>query len=180
MREAEDRRVEVATRPPGACAFWIWAPAFLALIVGTQVVDVSPTPLMRGLSFTLFGLAVVLGGLPFVQLRRHGAAPSGASYMATTAVAQRGLYAVVRHPQYLGYDFLVWGFAASRPHWATIIPAVVFTAAIARQARVEERYLIERFGEAYRAYRRTVPRFGLLTGLVRYVRRRRRDGPAPR
>jgi len=127
---------------------------------------------MRDLSLTLLGLAVIFGGLPFLQLRRYGAAPSGASYMATTAVARRGLYAIVRHPQYLGYDFLVWGFAASRPHWGTILPAIVFTAAFAVQTRVEEQYLRGRFGDEYRAYMQTVPRFGLLTGLVRYVRRR--------
>lgn len=175
MSDPGNRGVEAAIRPPSARGFWLWAPAFVALIVGTQIVDTSPAPLMRGLSLTLLGMAVVFGGMPFVQLRRYGAAPSGERYMATTAVARRGLYAVVRHPQYLGYDFLVWGFATSRPHWGTILPAIVFTAAFAAQARVEERYLLEKFGDAYRAYMRTVPRFGLLTGLVRYVRQRWRD-----
>jgi protein-S-isoprenylcysteine O-methyltransferase Ste14 len=164
--------------PPRARSFWLWAPAFVALIVATLVVDTRPAPLMRGLSLTLLGLAVLFGGLPVIQLRKYGAAPRGGSYMATTAVAQRGLYAVVRHPQYLGCDFLVWALATSAPHWGTILPAIAFTAGMFIQARAEERYLLEKFGDAYASYRRMVPRFGLLTGLVRYLRRLRHQPPA--
>lgn len=166
-----DRAAEGGTPPAAGC--WIATATFVVLVVATQLVDTRPSPVMRGLSLALLALAVVFAGLPFLQLRRYGAVPPGGSYMATTAVARRGLYAIVRHPQYLGYDFLAWGLAASAPHWGTILPAVVLTAALARQARAEERYLFERFGDAYRAYRRAVPRFGLLTGLVRWVRRRR-------
>lgn len=156
---------------------WLAAAAFLVLIVATQVVPTRPTPLMRGLSFFLLGLAVVFVGLPFGQLRKHGAAAAGASFMETTAIAQRGLYALVRHPQYLGYDFLAWGFATSAPHWGTILPAIVVAVGCSLQARAEERHLLEQFGDAYGDYMRTVPRFGVLTGLVRYGRRARRPVP---
>lgn len=172
---SSDRGVD---RPPGARSFWLWAPGFVLLVVATQLVKTTPAPLMRGVSFTLLGLAVLFAGLPIIQLRRYGAASAGAGFTATTAVAQRGLYAIVRHPQYLGYDFLVWGIATSAPHWGTILPAIAFTAALSVQARAEEGYLLEKFGDAYRAYMRTVPRFGLLTGLVRYLRRLRDQPPA--
>jgi protein-S-isoprenylcysteine O-methyltransferase Ste14 len=171
-----DRETPSARPPAAGC--WIATATFVVLVVATQVVDSAPAPLMRGVSFTLLGLGAVFGGLPLVQLRRHGGAPPGRSCMATTTVAQRGLYAIVRHPQYLGCDFLAWGLAASAPHWGTILPAIVVTVAFSRQARAEERYLIEKFGDDYRAYRRTVPRFGLLTGLLRWGRRTRRDGQA--
>jgi len=150
----------------------------VVLVVATPVVNTTPAPLMRGLSFTLLGLAVVFGGLPFFQLRKYGAAPPGGRYTATTAVAQRGLYALVRHPQYLGCDFLAWALATSAPHWGTILPAIAFTAGMFSQARAEERYLGAKFGDAYASYRRMVPRFGLLTGLVRYLRRLRHQPPA--
>lgn len=158
--------------PPSARGLWLWIPGFLVLIVAGEVVDIHPTPLMQGVSFTLFGLAVLFAGLPFVHLRRHGAVHPGDSYMATTVVARHGLYAIVRHPQYLGYDFLVWGLVAATPHWATILPAAALTVAFSLQARAEERHLLRRFGEAYRAYMQTVPRFGVLTGLLRYGQRR--------
>jgi protein-S-isoprenylcysteine O-methyltransferase Ste14 len=171
-----DRATEGGTPPAAGC--WIATATLVVLVVATQIVDTTPAPLMRGLALTLLGLAVVFAGLPFIQLRRYGAVPPGQSYMETTTVARRGLYAIVRHPQYLGCDFLAWGLAASAPHWGTILPAIVVTVAFSRQARAEERYLIEKCGDDYRAYRRTVPRFGLLTGLLRWVRRTRRDGQA--
>jgi protein-S-isoprenylcysteine O-methyltransferase Ste14 len=102
--------------------------------------------------------------------------PDAYGYLLTTTVAQRGLYAVVRHPQYLGYDFLAWGLATFFLYWGTILPAIAVTVGFAIQARAEEDHLLDRFPDAYRAYRRTVPRFGLLTGLVRYLRRRRGRG----
>jgi protein-S-isoprenylcysteine O-methyltransferase Ste14 len=171
---AEGTTGKASADQPPAAGCWIATATFLVLVVATRVVDSEPSPVMRGLAVTLLGLGAVFAGLPFLHLRRHGAVPPGQNYMATTAVARHGLYAFVRHPQYLGYDFLAWGLVASAPHWGTILPAVVLTAALSRQARAEERYLFEKFGDEYRAYRRTVPRFGLFTGLVRWIRRRRR------
>jgi protein-S-isoprenylcysteine O-methyltransferase Ste14 len=158
-----------------ALGFWLGAASFALLLAAILVVGNRPAPLMRGLSFGLLALAVVFGGLPFLQLRRYGAAAAGGSYMATTTVARNGLYAIVRHPQLLGFDFLAWGLATSAPHWGTILPAIVFTAALSIQARAEEGHLLAKFGDAYRSYMRAVPRFGVLTGLVRYVRRAGRD-----
>jgi protein-S-isoprenylcysteine O-methyltransferase Ste14 len=163
---------EAAQAPPRG-GLWLAVGAFAVLLAAMPFVPARPAPLMRALATTLLTLAMVFAGLPFLQLRRHGAAPAGQPFVRTTAVARRGLYAVVRHPQYLGYDFLVWGLAALTLYWGTILPAMAFTAGLAAQARAEEEQLLERFGDDYRAYRRMVPRFGLLTGFARYLRRRR-------
>lgn len=168
-----DRGVEPLALP--ARSFWLVAAALVVLIAAAVLTGNRPAPLMRGLSFTLLGLGSVFVGLPFLQLRRYGGAPPGGSYMAITTVAERGLYAIVRHPQYLGCDFLVWGIATSALQWGTILPAVVFTAALSRLTRAEEQRLLDRFGETYRSYMRTVPRFGLVTGLIRYLRRARHE-----
>lgn len=158
---------------PTSGGFWLAVVSFAALIAATPFVPARPAPLMRGVAFALLFLALLFAGLPFVQLPRLGKAPAGGRYTHTTAVAHQGLYAIVRHPQYLGYDFLVWGLAILSLYWGTIIPAITFTAGLSTQARTEEAYLLERFGDEYRAYRQTVPRFGPFTGLVRYLRRRR-------
>lgn len=170
-------RAAATDRAPTTGGFWLALAAFGVLIAATQFVPARPAPLMRDLALALLVLAVVFAGLPFFQLRRHGATPPGEYFVHTTTVARRGLYAIVRHPQYLGYDFLAWGLATLALYWGTILPAIAFTAGLAMQARAEEEHLLRRFGDEYRAYRRLVPRFGLLTGLVRYLgRRRTRDG----
>jgi len=152
--------------------FWLAVASFVALIVAMPFVPAQPAPLMRGIALVLLCLAAVFVGLPVVQLRRHGAAPDGARFTETTAVAQHGLYAIVRHPQYLGFDLLAWGLATLALYWGTILPAIALTIGISMHTRAEEDRLLACFGDAYRAYMRTVPRFGVITGLVRYLRRR--------
>lgn len=74
-------------------------------------------------------------------------------------LATRGLYGVVRHPQYTGIMLAVFGQIV---HWPTIITLALFPLilfAYVRLARGEETQLIARFGKAYLAYRQRVPMF---------------------
>ncbi|MBS7626400.1 isoprenylcysteine carboxylmethyltransferase family protein [Candidatus Bathyarchaeota archaeon] len=70
-----------------------------------------------------------------------------------------GLYAYVRHPQYLG---IILGSIAFLVQWPTIptllmFPILVF--AYYRLARREEKELTEKFGEEYLSYQKRVPMF---------------------
>jgi protein-S-isoprenylcysteine O-methyltransferase Ste14 len=120
---------------------------------------------MRGVALVLLALGLVLAGLARVQRRRSAVPPDGA------VVAPRGLYALVRHPQYLGFDLFAWGLATFWLYWGTLLPAIAFTIGVALEARGVEADLLDRFGDPYRTYMRAVPRFGLFTGIVRYLRR---------
>lgn len=71
-----------------------------------------------------------------------------------------GIYARMRHPQYSGL-FLI-AFGEGIVHWPTIISVVAFpiiVVAYVRLAHKEERDVIARFGDEYRAYQRRVPAF---------------------
>lgn len=71
-----------------------------------------------------------------------------------------GLYAVVRHPQYTGLFLALFGEGVV--HWPTLFSIVLFPVIVgtyAWLARREEAVMSERFGEAYRTYRRQVPMF---------------------
>ena len=75
-----------------------------------------------------------------------------------------GLYRTVRHPAYAGLllCFLAVGVAS----WSWIglpLATVPVTLAFAHRIRIEEKALEERFGQAYRDYRRTSSR--LVPGL---------------
>jgi len=74
-------------------------------------------------------------------------------------LATQGLYARVRHPRYVGMMVAVLGaclVAGSRLLWG--VAAVWWLLALAA-IRLEERELRARFGEAYLAYSKRVPRF---------------------
>ncbi len=70
-----------------------------------------------------------------------------------------GLYARVRHPQYVGLFLLTFGMLVQWPTMATLIMWPVLVVTYVRLARREEREALERFGRAYAEYLRVTPPF---------------------
>jgi protein-S-isoprenylcysteine O-methyltransferase Ste14 len=71
-----------------------------------------------------------------------------------------GVYGFVRNPMYVGNLLIVVGVAIAANSWATIflgVPLAVFMYVCIVAA--EEQYLLGRFGEAFKAYCRDVPRW---------------------
>jgi len=74
-------------------------------------------------------------------------------------VAATGLYALVRHPQYLAFIMIMVGFLVQWPTILTVAMFPVLVAMYVRLARHEEREAVERFGEKYTAYAALTPAF---------------------
>src|SRR6185295_9699212 len=80
-----------------------------------------------------------------------------------------GIYHHCRNPMYVGNVLIAVGLAVASNSWSTILIAVpsvllAYSAIIA----AEERYLAEKFGDAYADYCRDVPRwFPRLRGLAK-------------
>jgi len=68
-----------------------------------------------------------------------------------------GPYALVRHPIYTGLLVAIFGSAVARSEWRGALAVLIASAALWRKFRLEERWMTERFGEQYVAYRRRVP-----------------------
>ena len=70
-----------------------------------------------------------------------------------------GIYKYVRHPQYTGIFIALFGQLI---HWPTVVTLLLFpviAGAYYHLARKEEKAMISKFGEAYRAYMQSVPMF---------------------
>jgi protein-S-isoprenylcysteine O-methyltransferase Ste14 len=109
-------------------------------------------------SYTTYwsGAALVALGLAFsVWARIH----LGRNWSGTVTVKQEhelvrgGPYAYVRHPIYTGLLLALIGTAMVRGEWRGVLAVLIAFAALWRKLRLEERWMIETFGDEYRRYR---------------------------
>lgn len=74
-------------------------------------------------------------------------------------LATSGPYRYVRHPQYVGFIMVMFGFLLQ---WPTVLTLVMFPVLVwmyVRLARQEQREAIAEFGDSYRKYMEQVPGF---------------------
>src|SRR5712692_986678 len=82
-------------------------------------------------------------------------------------LATTGLYAHVRHPQYVGFVLIMLGFLLQWPTLPTLAMFPILVIMYARLARQEEQDALAEFGEAYARYAATTPAFFLRLRRIR-------------
>jgi len=75
------------------------------------------------------------------------------------ALATAGPYSYVRHPQYVGFILVMFGFLVQWPTLLTLAMFPVLTFMYVKLAKSEEREAIAEFGDTYTAYAANVPAF---------------------
>jgi len=145
--------------------------AFILLMAVTALLGEGDVRALRLLGALLGAGSLPLVILPIFGLKRHGEVPEGESYMATVRIVDRGLLGVVRHPQYLGYMAMAACFTLLSQRWYAVVLALVGCVFFILHTLREEKILLERFGDAYRVYMGRVPRFNILLGVMRRIRR---------
>jgi len=88
-------------------------------------------------------------------------------YKYREGIAMTGLYRLVRHPQYLGIILIMTGFMIQWPTIPTLIMYPILLYIYHRQALKEEKYMLEKYGEEYRRYMETTPRYNILKKLFK-------------
>lgn len=68
-----------------------------------------------------------------------------------------GPYAIVRHPIYTGLLLAFIGSALARGEWRGVLAVAIVLVALLRKLGVEERFMQQQFGDAYRQYASRVP-----------------------
>ena len=126
------------------------------------------------LGWVVWAVGMVLVIAPIVTFPRRGGVPKGKSFVHTTQLVDTGIYAVVRHPQYLGGILAI--FVATLllyPHWLFVVLGIPGAVILYRSTIEEEKQLIGRFGNDYNSYMRRVPRMNLILGIIRVLGRKR-------
>lgn len=85
----------------------------------------------------------------------------GVLYQAQTqrTLATSGVYARIRHPQYVAFVLIMFGFLLQWPTLVTLAMFPVLVLVYARLARREEQDRVTEFGEEYLQYRQRTPAF---------------------
>jgi methanethiol S-methyltransferase len=74
-------------------------------------------------------------------------------------LATTGIYARMRHPQYVAFVLIMFGFLLQWPTLLTLLMFPILVVMYAYLARREEADMDREFGEPYRAYAAVTPRF---------------------
>ena len=110
------------------------------------------------------------------EFRKKGRVPKGKSIVHTTVVVDSGIYAVVRHPQYLGFILFVFALVLMSQHWLSVISWIIGSTLFYRDVLREEQMSIVKFGGDYKRYMQKVPRMNFVVGVIQMLRRRKEAG----
>ena len=75
------------------------------------------------------------------------------------ALATAGIYSYLRHPQYVGFILVMFGFLLQWPTLLTLAMFPILVFMYVRLVRIEEAEALREFGDEYRAYMQQVPGF---------------------
>lgn len=124
--------------------------------------------------FHILSLALIGGGFWLI------AAAWKVLYAAQSRheLAERGAYAYLRHPQYVGIAMVMFGFLLQWPTLLTLAMFPVLVFMYVRLARAEEKDALAEFEGQYERYMREVPAFIPSLGSLTRGRKHNRAGNA--
>jgi len=100
------------------------------------------------IGFIFAGFAILSSAWPILQRA-----------LRSDTLAKTGIYAKIRHPQYVGFVLIMTGFLVQ---WPTILTLLMFPVLLImywRLALKEERDARAKFGQKYEAYKKATSRF---------------------
>lgn len=134
----------------GIPRFFAFESIFILVLLNIHVWFRDPFSVKQIISWILLILSAYYGIAGFYLLRKHGKA--GSNIEETTALVRTGVYSYIRHPLYFSLFLLGTGTMMKDPSAVQIILGIVNLAAIWFTARMEEKEMIAKFGDAYRKY----------------------------
>ena len=88
-------------------------------------------------------------------------------------LVESGMYAFVRHPEFLGHILIIFALVIISQHWISLIVGAILIILLCLAMIEEEKRNIEKFGDAYRDYMKRVPRINLIAGIIKQIHSKR-------
>jgi protein-S-isoprenylcysteine O-methyltransferase Ste14 len=169
MRGMEMKRVRVVIS-----AVVLTVAAVGQIILSFLLYNESGHVIIRNAGWVILWISAIFGWLPIFTFQKWGGVPKGKGYVHTTVLVDRGVYGIVRHPQYLAGILMGVGLSLIAQHWVVGVLGTVVAITSYADTFEEERALREKFGAEYEAYRGRVPRVNFVIGIERLLWRKRR------
>jgi protein-S-isoprenylcysteine O-methyltransferase Ste14 len=121
-----------------------------------------PIPWLNSSLLIGIGLALLASALIWVlvaQIQMGESWRIGIDEKTNSPLVQHGLFGVSRNPIFLGMLVMLVGLLFAIPTAATLIVTLFGFALIHIQVRLEEPFLLDKYGEAYRVYQKRVRRW---------------------
>jgi protein-S-isoprenylcysteine O-methyltransferase Ste14 len=158
----------IATRSPGFNKFYrlfytLFAAVTFFYIINIQVRIESPyllSPAFRWTSYPLLLAGLVIMG---ICVKKYFLSLSGIKSLVTLQpntfdLKVEGIHRYVRHPLYLGTFIAIWGLFLVVPTASLLVSNVIIHLYTLIGIALEERKLVENFGDQYLEYRKRVPK----------------------
>jgi len=146
--------------------------AFIALfITGFLIQNEDKIMVLYYCGWVIWFLAFVLAFSPNFTFKKYGGVSEGKSYVNTTKLVDKGIYGIIRHPQYGGGLYIAFSLILIQQTLVSIILAIVVIITSYLSMVFEEKRLIVKFGEDYEEYMKRVPRVNLILGVFRKLKR---------
>lgn len=162
--------------PVAAKAFLLYWTAGASLIAAwwlPHLVGACPAlPVLRVLGWAVWTCAIALIWASMISPRSKAIPQQRDDQSCASITFRGGIYAIVRHPRYLGWLLLYVAVIMLAQHWLALICAIPGIVCMCLISRVEDRRLVYKLGPAYEQYMRCVPTLNPLTGLARLLRDR--------
>ncbi|HTH52852.1 MAG TPA: isoprenylcysteine carboxylmethyltransferase family protein [Edaphobacter sp.] len=130
----------------------------IALMLKSPFWRVTEFSWRLAVAIVFFGLAVLLSwtGTRALGSQLRFDAAIGVEH----DLIKNGPYRVLRHPIYGSMLCLVWGIGfVATPVWLFTVATIIFVAGTEIRVQIEDKLLMERFGESFRRYQRSTPAY---------------------
>jgi protein-S-isoprenylcysteine O-methyltransferase Ste14 len=134
----------------GIARFFAFESVFILVLMNYKVWFTAPFSVQQIISWILLILSAYTVTDGYLTLKRKGKPDS--NFENTSVLVKSGLYHYIRHPLYLSIFLFGTGVVLKHPGIIQLGLGFVNLVAIYLTARIEEKEMIARFGDEYRAY----------------------------
>ncbi len=136
--------------------------SFIPIYLFYQKIDTSFLFVNALLQYIGLGMTIIGGLLLLIALRQYDLSEFAGTQQLKhiipppVSLKTSGINAIVRHPLYFAGLIIIWGFFLSRPTDLVLLVSLISTTYLYFGTKLEEKKLVQEFGEAYLKYQKTV------------------------